>query len=204
MAKGLRSKIKKRMRTVRREHYWEIEGKQKLQDVSAKLHDPTYDFKEDGTLPANAYLEPNNPKAVFPQHARPHILDFRAHKIAGSGFASKYNNRKMMTEKSTKSKYTTIVKTAKEIEEELLQAQIEADQKQASDDEIDIADIQKDTTVDELTASMKKQMKLSKKKAKDAEVPMELESKPINKHGSKIAKLKQKSKGKRSRSQLKF
>jgi hypothetical protein len=66
MAKSIRSKYKRRIRTVRREHYWEIEGKQKLQETSAKLHDPTYDFAKDGALPPNAFMEPNNPKAVFP------------------------------------------------------------------------------------------------------------------------------------------
>ena len=66
MAKGIRSKYKRRVRTVRRDHYWEIEGKQKLQTVSNKLHDPTYDFKQDGALPPNAFVEPNNPAAVFP------------------------------------------------------------------------------------------------------------------------------------------
>ena len=30
MAKGLRSKVKRRIRTVRREHYYEVEGKYKL------------------------------------------------------------------------------------------------------------------------------------------------------------------------------
>jgi hypothetical protein len=97
MAKGLRSKVKRRLRTVRRQHYWEVEGKQKLQDLSAKLQDPTYDFTKDGSLPVNAFLEPNNPNAVFPQHAKPHILDFRSHKIAGSGFASVGNFRKMLS-----------------------------------------------------------------------------------------------------------
>ena len=61
--------------------------------MSNRLHDPTRDVLED-CLPPNAYVEPNNPKAVFPQHSKPHILDFRSHKMAGDGFASRFNFRK--------------------------------------------------------------------------------------------------------------
>jgi hypothetical protein len=91
-----------------------------LQDLSAKLHDPTYDFKKDGSLPVNAYIEPNNPNAVFPQHAKPHILDFRSHKIAGSGFASVGNFRKMHSATAKRSKYDSRVQTASEIAQEEL------------------------------------------------------------------------------------
>ena len=66
MAKGLRSKYKRRIRTLRRQHYYEVEGKQKLQEQSDKLHDPLYDMTADVRLPPNAYVEPNNPMAVFP------------------------------------------------------------------------------------------------------------------------------------------
>ena len=47
MAKGLRSKAKRRLRTIRRDHQWEIRGKQDLQKVASKLHDPYYDMKTD-------------------------------------------------------------------------------------------------------------------------------------------------------------
>ena len=132
MAKGIRSKVKRRLRTVRRQHYWEIEGKQKLQDLSTKLHDPTYDFTEDGSLPVNAFIEPNNPRAVFPQHAKPHILDFRSHKIAGSGFASVGNFRKMMSATAKRSKYESVIRTASEIERDELEAEMEEQMKMES------------------------------------------------------------------------
>ena len=111
MAKGLRSKYKKRLRTVRRQHHWEIEGKQKLQEISNKLHDPNYDLKEDYALPANAFLEPHNPAAVFPQYDKPHILDFRSHKMAGAGFTSIGNFRKINNPRATKAKYADVVRT---------------------------------------------------------------------------------------------
>ena len=113
MAKSLRSKVKRRMRSVKRQHYWEIEGKHKLQALSDKLHDPTYDMKNDG-LPPNAFVEPNNPNAVFPQHAKPHILDFRSHKMAAAGFASRRTFRKMLSDKTIKSKYAAVVKTTED------------------------------------------------------------------------------------------
>jgi len=109
MAKGLRSKYKRRVRSVRRQHYWEIEGKQKLEEVSRKLHDPTYDIAKDVALKVNAFLEPANPNAVFPQHAKPHILDFRSHKMASAGFATIGNFRKIMSNRAKVSKYQSII-----------------------------------------------------------------------------------------------
>lgn len=109
MAKGLRSKYARRVRSVRRAHYYEVEGKHKLEQISRNLHDPTYDLVKDVALRANAYVEPNNPNAVFPQNAKPHIIDFRAHKMAQSGFASRFNFRKQMSNRATGSKYQTIV-----------------------------------------------------------------------------------------------
>ena len=108
----------RRMRAVRRTHYYEVEGKYKLQEISNKLMDPTYDFKKDGALPPNAFVEPNNPEAVFPQHAKPHIIDFRSHKMAGSGLASKGTFKRMLSSNSKKSKYQTILKTPEEVEAE--------------------------------------------------------------------------------------
>ena len=118
MAKGLRSKYRRRIRTVRREHYWEVEGKAKLENISKKLQDPLYDFRQDVELPANAFLEPNNPSAVFPQNKKPHIIDFRDHKMAGSGFASKGNFRKKMSTRTIKAKYESYGMSIEEIEEE--------------------------------------------------------------------------------------
>ena len=47
MAKGLRSKVKKRLRGARRQHYMEHEGKVKMQTIAARLHNPYYDLKTD-------------------------------------------------------------------------------------------------------------------------------------------------------------
>ena len=47
MAKSLRSKAKRRLRTVRREHHWETRGKHELQNIASRLHNPFYDIRVD-------------------------------------------------------------------------------------------------------------------------------------------------------------
>lgn len=47
MAKGLRSKVKRRLRTARREHFQEIQGKQDQQKIASRLHNPHYDLRSD-------------------------------------------------------------------------------------------------------------------------------------------------------------
>ena len=146
MAKGLRSKYARRVRATRRAHYWEVEGKSKLEELSRNLHNPTYDMKQDVALPSNAYIEPENPNAVFPQHAKPHIIDFRDWKMAQSGFASRFNFRKNMSNRATrKTKYETTLRSNEEIEadriaKEMMEAEINGkeDGEDMSEDEIDI------------------------------------------------------------------
>ena len=111
MAKGLRSKYARRVRSVRRAHYYEVEGRSKLEQLSRNLHDPTYDITKDIVMPVNAFVEPSDPNAVFPQHAKPHIIDFRAHKIAQSGFASRFNFRKTMSNRAKGARFETVVTT---------------------------------------------------------------------------------------------
>ena len=63
------------------------------------------------TLPANAFLEPENPLAVFPQVKKPEIIDFRCHKISGGAQAAKNTFRKHLSKGYKPSKYATIVET---------------------------------------------------------------------------------------------
>lgn len=51
MAKSLRSKAKRRLRTVRREHHWDTRGKLEMQQIAARLHNPFYDLKSDCKQP---------------------------------------------------------------------------------------------------------------------------------------------------------
>ena len=65
MAKGARSKYKKRMRTAKAAHLYQVRGKAQLERCNARLNDPSYQMEENQRAP-NAFLEPDNPLAVFP------------------------------------------------------------------------------------------------------------------------------------------
>ena len=67
-------------------------------------------------LPKNAFLHPNDPSAIFPQYAKPDLLDFRSHKMIGGGLTSANNFRKMYSANAKKSKYTPVVRLPEEIE----------------------------------------------------------------------------------------
>ena len=51
MAKGLRNKVKRRLRTARREHFMEIQGKADRQKIANNLNNPYYDLAQDRKLP---------------------------------------------------------------------------------------------------------------------------------------------------------
>ena len=72
----------------------------------------------------NAFLEPNNPAAIFPQHPKPHIIDFRSHKMAGSGFTSSGVGRKVLSGATKKSKFAGSCKTTEELEIERIQKEM--------------------------------------------------------------------------------
>ena len=76
------------------------------------MNDPNYDIQKDLCLPPNAFVDPNNPAAVFPQHAKPDIIDFRSNKIAegSSTVVGAFRHGKR------KSKFATIVKLPEELE----------------------------------------------------------------------------------------
>lgn len=63
-------------------------------------------------------MEPTNPSAIFPQIAKPNIMDFRSHKMAKGGWTGMHNFRKIHSEKSKKSKYASVVKTEEDLEKD--------------------------------------------------------------------------------------
>jgi hypothetical protein len=67
-------------------------------------------------LPPNAFLNPTDSNAVFPQIAKPNIQDFRTHKLTMGGYTAPNTFRKTYSEKAKRSKYESIVKTAEELE----------------------------------------------------------------------------------------
>lgn len=182
MAKSLRSKAKRRLRTVRREHHQETRGKQDMLRIAARLHNPFYDLKTEFAPRVNAFVEPTNPDAIFPQIAKPDILDFRSHKMAKGGYAATNVFRKHLSEKSIKSKYTSVVRTAEEIE---------AQQAEAAKADQDFEDVEDEEPAKAVSSKRSKytvndimelgsKLKISKKK-KENDVAMEEKSKPIKK-----------------------
>ena len=115
MAKGARNKYKKRLRSAKAAHYYEVKGKAALTRINARLNDPAYSMASEYALPVNAFLEPDNPCAVFPQVKKPDIVDMRSHKIRGGAQCAVGTFRKHLTPNSKKSKYATQVRTPEQI-----------------------------------------------------------------------------------------
>jgi hypothetical protein len=196
MAKSLRSKVKKRLRKCRGEHLYQTEGKARFDRIAQRLNDPTYNMKQEYALPTNAFLEPNNPNAVFPQKNKAVIRDFRSHKMENGGLTATNVFRKDVQENAKKSKYATTVVTAAELEsgekKSLLGSYVLTQQTrlpkrdEESEEEMEV---EQSITVDELT-NMASKMKIAKKKSKKsdgANVEMlqpkiEIKSKGIKKH----------------------
>jgi hypothetical protein len=115
MAKGLRSKHKKRLRAAKAEHIYETKGKYQLAIQSAKLHDMNYSMAADHAPKPNAFLHPNNPQAVFPQIKKPEIIDLRVSRMKNGGLVAVGTFRKHFSKNGQRSKYATIVKTPAEL-----------------------------------------------------------------------------------------
>ena len=77
-------------------------------------------MRNDHERPPNAFLEPNNPLAVFPQVKKPDIIDYRSHKMRLGGYAAVGMFRKIDNPNAKQSKYATIVKTTEMLEQEML------------------------------------------------------------------------------------
>ena len=66
MGKSVRSKVKRKWRTLKREHVYELTGRQDLEDVSQKLHCSLNGDKYRTATSKNAFKHPKDPEAVFP------------------------------------------------------------------------------------------------------------------------------------------
>ena len=181
MAKSLRSKVKKRLRTAKANHLWEVRGKAQLNRITARLNDPNYDATKDLCLPPNAYMEPDNPNAVFPQWDRPDILDFRSNKIAGGGLTVVGTFRKVNNPKRKQSKYNAVVKSREELDAEeaaAAEAKVVAEKEAANKPEPmeveKIAPVKelKPVNMDDLTAQTASLKIARKGKKKDAAPPV--------------------------------
>ncbi|CDW87144.1 UNKNOWN [Stylonychia lemnae] len=189
MAKGLRAKTRRRLRTARREHFQEIQGKSDQQKIVQRLNNPYYDLRSDFSVKANAFVEPNNPQAVFPQIAKPNIMDFRSHKMAKGGWTGVNNFRKIHSENAIKSKYESVVKTNEDLERDAQnkEQQMESD----SEEEVQVAQskAKKNYTIDDI---MQLDSKLSIGKKKKQAAPALQASNPVKKEKKKVFSKKSK------------
>lgn len=167
MAKGLRAKSRRRLRTVRRAHYTETRGQFDQQKLSNKLLNPFYDFKADYERPPNAFVHPEDPAAIFPKVGHPEIMDFRSHKMGNKGGLACVNTfRKIHSENAKKSKYIHTVRTTEMIEKEEAEKNNQMIEDGSSDEEEPAVVVakSKNYTVDDIM-SLGNKLSLSKKKA---------------------------------------
>ena len=198
MAKSLRSKVKRRLRNCRAQHYYQTVGKQKLMEQAGKLHDPNYSMQKDGSAPKNAYLYPSDPNAVFPQTPRPTILDFRTHKMQDGGLTAVNVFRKHLSANSKKSKFFPQTRSAAELEAGADSLFAAATVKKAKKEAVAPV-VAKKVTVAELTDMTSKMAITKQKKAKKTAADVEM--KEVPKIAIKTIK-KRKEPIKRSRKQL--
>eukprot|EP00746_Dinoflagellata_sp_MGD_P005285 gnl/MRDRNA2_/MRDRNA2_110239_c0_seq1.p1 gnl/MRDRNA2_/MRDRNA2_110239_c0~~gnl/MRDRNA2_/MRDRNA2_110239_c0_seq1.p1 ORF type:complete len:208 (-),score=55.97 gnl/MRDRNA2_/MRDRNA2_110239_c0_seq1:11-634(-) len=102
MGKSIRSKIKKRFRTAKRQRIEEVMIKPRLAQLNAKIKKI-----QDGALdevykprPKNAFLHPDAEGAEFPQHTVLKPVDFRSANLPGAQYAFKGNRRKYNAEET--------------------------------------------------------------------------------------------------------
>eukprot|EP00347_Sterkiella_histriomuscorum_P023071 403336062 len=194
MAKGLRSKVKRRLRTARREHFHETQGKFDQQKIASRLHNPYYDLRSDFAIKPNAFVEPKNPQAIFPQIAKPNIMDFRSHKMAKGGWTGMYNFRKMHSATAKRSKYESIVKTQEELDREEIERENHQDMEDESSEE-EVAPVvvtskaKKDYSIDDI---MQLESKLSIGKKKKQTPVVAATSNPVKKEKKKVFSKKSK------------
>lgn len=100
MAKGLRSKVKTRYRTVKRLHVDElvvrkdVEKLNKRMNATIKCQNPYMEL----IRPPNKFLHPENEQAVIPQHRNVKKIDFRPEALPIGGLATIGNRRKYTVE----------------------------------------------------------------------------------------------------------
>ncbi|SCM20159.1 conserved protein, unknown function [Plasmodium chabaudi chabaudi] len=96
MGKGLRSKVKRRFRTVKRVHVHETIEKPTIEKLNKRVKDmlQNKNVYKDFIKPPNKFLYPDDENAVIPQHKILKSIDFRSEALPLSGFAAVGNRRK--------------------------------------------------------------------------------------------------------------
>ncbi|KAF4655172.1 hypothetical protein FOL47_009550 [Perkinsus chesapeaki] len=94
MAKSIRSKVKKRFRTCKRQLVSATIEKKRLVDTNKRLTEVAAGVFVKPTTPKNAFLYPDDPEAAFPKVIVAKPLDFRSEAMPHSGYAITGNRRK--------------------------------------------------------------------------------------------------------------
>ena len=102
MAKGLRSKIKKRWRVLKRNHLDNVIGEPRREQIKQNLEASLVGVEYRKPEPKNAFLHPNDPESKFPQVTYQPIIDCRSTAIPGSGLEWSGAQRKKDTKMITK------------------------------------------------------------------------------------------------------
>jgi len=94
MAKSIRSKIKKRFRTCKRQRVDAVIEKPRLKNIAKKLQDTINGTTPEFKKAKNMFLYPNDPESEIPQMCVTTPVDFRAEKMPMAGYAFRGNRRK--------------------------------------------------------------------------------------------------------------
>eukprot|EP00391_Amoebophrya_sp_Ameob2_P000909 CAMPEP_0179006642 /NCGR_PEP_ID=MMETSP0795-20121207/14679_1 /TAXON_ID=88552 /ORGANISM="Amoebophrya sp., Strain Ameob2" /LENGTH=263 /DNA_ID=CAMNT_0020701449 /DNA_START=129 /DNA_END=919 /DNA_ORIENTATION=- len=94
MAKSIRSSIKKRFRTVKRQRVEKMVDLPRRQACNAQLTRLMKGEVSTAKVAKNAFLYPNDPDAEIPQKTVKKQIDFRAETLPMAGFATAGNRRK--------------------------------------------------------------------------------------------------------------
>lgn len=123
-------------------------------------------------------------------------MDFRSHKMEKGGYAATNTFRKHLSDKTIKSPYVSVVKTAEDLQREAEEAAAQMEVASESESEEEEVVKKKNYTVDDIVGGMDKaKISKSRKSKKDADIAMAPVSKPIkknDKHKKKHAKKSQK------------
>jgi hypothetical protein len=191
MAKSLRSKIKKRFRTLKRKHIEIVKGLQDKQDLNNNLQATIRGFNYRPIEKKNAFKYPKDPNSGFPQYKKQTLVDFRSSSIpfAGTEFSGAY--RKKIKPEEIKPEELDI-----EIEEV-----IEEKEGNNEGNMDDFEDIEENVDIDQDFAKIKISGKKKIKKSKEEKDIILLKSKEVQKQKQK--KKSQRS-CKKSRKTMKF
>ncbi len=85
MAKSLRSKVKRRYRTLKRGYVNEIKVKPETEQLHSRCQKALAGIEYREKEKKNAFLFPDDPEAHFPQYKPQQRIDLRSASIPGSG-----------------------------------------------------------------------------------------------------------------------